>query len=141
MSKQEIEKQENTKHEKVSDFEETGPDEVCKFCMERHRMGVSDFEESWARVDKFKEKFERVFLIKIFKGTPIRPEEGAERVNFGYDVAVACANDAKIKEIDRLILEMRFLIENSELPGHFQRGVRNALDECIDSLPKVQSCF
>ena len=61
-----------------------------------------NFEECWADVDKLKEKFGEVWLININSGERIRPEANAERYTFGFDLAIAAANEMQRRKIKRL---------------------------------------
>jgi hypothetical protein len=61
-----------------------------------------NFTECWGDVDKLKEKFGEVWLININYAERIRPESKAERYCFGFDFAIAAANDIQRRKIKRL---------------------------------------
>lgn len=61
-----------------------------------------NFEECWGDVDRLKAAHGKVFLINVNYGCRIRPEEGAERYCFGFDYAIAGANDEQKRRIKKL---------------------------------------
>jgi len=63
---------------------------------------TKNFEECWGDVDKLKEKFGEVWLININYAERIRPESKAERHCFGFDYAIAAANEIQRRKIKRL---------------------------------------
>lgn len=61
-----------------------------------------NFQECWGDVDKLKEKYGEVWLINVNSGPRIRPEQDAERYCFGFDYAIAAANDIERRKIKKL---------------------------------------
>jgi len=65
-----------------------------------------NFVECWGDVDKLKENWGEVYLIKINSGlesSVIRLEKGAKRYCFGFDYAIACSTDVQKRKLKRLI--------------------------------------
>jgi len=100
-----------------------------------------NFEECWGDVDRLKEKFGEVWLINVNSGPVIRPEEGAERYCFGFDLAIAATDEATRRKIKKLADDYRNIGSNGDWTT--ARAIKSIvpLMELAKSVPYVEDHF
>ena len=100
-----------------------------------------NFKECWGDVDNLKEKFGTVYLVNINYGDRIRPEEGADRHAFGFDFAIAGADEYQRRKIKRFADDYRNIGSDGNWTTNRAVKAIIPLMKLIKSMQYVESHF